>query len=105
MVTDAEKRDSVRSLRGSMIRAIYRAEKSEVSATELFLLRVCRTGPSMTVETISDAMVYLVTSKLVERHESKIDAGDTNPLITFSLTASGISLAERTATDANVNMD
>jgi len=105
MASEAEKRDAIRSLRGSIVRAIYRATKAETNATLAFLHRVCKPESVVSQAPVSDAMVYLTTSGLVERRESRIDAGDENPLVTFALTAKGISLAERTIEDANVNMD
>jgi len=102
MQTESEKREVVRLLRGRVVRALHRVMATGTRATEGYLSRVCR--PESILQ-LMDAVVYLHAAGYVELNESRIDAGDTNPLKTYWLTAKGISLAERTVEDANVSMD
>lgn len=102
MTNEAEKREAIRLLRGSIVRALQRVLTTGTRATIGYLMRVCRPEDEAA---LLEAMAYLVASGRVERNESRLDAGDKNPLVTYKLTAQGISLAERTVEDPNVIMD
>ena len=102
MLNEAEQREAVRLLRGSVVRALYRVITTGTRATAAYLARVCRPENS---NAQAEAIAYLTASGYLSENVSRIDAGDRDPLITYHLTAKGMQLAERVIEDPSVIMD
>ena len=101
-MSEAEKREALRLLRGSVMRSLQRLLTSETQATATYLFRVCR-PESKTV--LLEALAYLVAGDYVAETVSRIDQGDDEPLTSYRLTAKGMQLAERVLSDPSVLMD
>ena len=100
MNTDALEREELRRIKGGIMRALGRKYGGETCAVTRGTFDSMFRRPRH--DLIDQALAYLVEQGYLRRNEDRIDARDTEPVISYECTAKGSNLVNGEASDPGI---